>query len=174
VTRTSFCAVFLLSMISSPGEAASIPSRSIRDRAGKADRVVLADVLSSTVELPGGDPRKMFTLTRLSIVEHYKGNGLDEIEVIQLGGKSGLWERRVSGDAAFEVGETIIAFLRCPDARRPERCGLVGLGEGRLKVEKGPNRTRHVSIPSRDRSGFVRRSLEEVKVELRRRPESPR
>jgi hypothetical protein len=121
------CAVF----------ASSQMKRSIPERARASDRVVLADVLSARVELPDGNPRHMMTLTTLVVRERYKGGGPDRIEVRQLGGKSGLWETHVAGDAVPRPGETAILFLHCTDATAPERCSMVGLGQGKLGVERG-------------------------------------
>jgi hypothetical protein len=114
--------------------ASSQVHQSLADRARESDRVVLAEVLATRVEVPAEGPRRMRTVTTLLVRERYKGDSPERLEVVQLGGKSGLWESRVAGDAAFAPGETAVLFLKCGEATR---CNLVGLGQGKLKLEGG-------------------------------------
>ena len=123
--------------------ATSIVERPLAERARSADRVVLAQVLESKTvvtemvppRVEGGRPTpRMVTVTRLAVGEDYRGSGPSQIEVVQLGGRFGLWEAHVPGDATFEAGETAILLLRCRDAASPGRCTLVNLGEGKLQV----------------------------------------
>ena len=113
--------------------ASSLTPRSLPERARIADRVVVAQVLSTRTEVPGGDVRKMLTHTEVVVGDVLKGPAgaaLDRITITQLGGRSGLWESHVPGDATFRPGETALLLLKCSEA--PNRCGLVGLAEGKV------------------------------------------
>ena len=108
----------------------------LAERVHKADRIAVVQVLSSRTELYRGDVRKMLTHTEVVIGEVLKGPavqpGLDRLTITQLGGRHGLWESHVPGDATFHEGETALVLLRCSPT--PERCGLVGLGEGKVSL----------------------------------------
>jgi hypothetical protein len=95
----------------------------------RADRVGLADVVSTRTE---GEPPRLRTVTRLLITEGWKGQGPAAVELEQLGGESGGFRTQVAGDARFVPGEQALVFLRC----RGEvgRCTLLGLERGRLTV----------------------------------------
>jgi hypothetical protein len=128
-----------LSLVASCAVLASSQVRqSLADRARASDRVVLVEVMATRVDLPPEGPRRMTTVTTLLVRERYKGDAPERLELVQLGGKSGLWESHVAGDATFVAGETAIVFLKCPEA---SRCTLVGLGRGKL-----PLRDRQVEL----------------------------
>ena len=108
------------------------------ERARLADRIAIVQVLSSRTELLGGDVRKMVTHTEVVVGDVLKGPqgpGLDRITITQLGGRYGLWESHLPGDATFAPGETALVLLKCSST--PHRCGLVRLGEGTVKVIGG-------------------------------------
>ncbi len=114
--------------------ATSISPHSLADRAREADRVVLAQVVATQTVLENGDPKRMKTFTDVVIGDSYKGEGPDHLQVVQLGGKSGLWEAHIPGDAQLDVGETALLFLKCS---QPTRCYLVALGAGALRMVDG-------------------------------------
>jgi hypothetical protein len=114
--------------------ATSIAVHSLADRAQEAQRVVLVQVTSTQTVLEDGDPRRMKTVTEVTVGQSFKGEGPAHLQVIQLGGKSGLWESHIPGDAVFEPGETALVFLRCS---QPTRCYLVALGAGALRMVDG-------------------------------------
>lgn len=121
-------------LLSASALATRPPELPIPERAARAQRIVLADVVSARVEVPDGNYRRMITVTTVAVREHLKGQGPERIQVLQAGGKSGPWESRVPGDATLQPGETALLFLNCRDAARPELCNLSGLGEGKLAV----------------------------------------
>jgi len=143
--------------------ASSHVARSLAERAKDADRVVLAQVIDSSVRVPGGDVRQMTTVTTLAVREHYKGAPAERLEVVQLGGTYGLWETRFAGDAVFDPGETVLVFLRCRDPSVPQRCNLVDLGAGKLRVEFQGARQ---AVDDRGRQ----RALESIVDEVRQAP----
>jgi hypothetical protein len=114
--------------------ATSITPHSLAERARESDRVVLAQVVGTRTVLENDDPRRMKTISDLVIGEGYKGEGPDHVQLVQLGGKSGLWESHIPGDARLEVGETAVLFLKCS---QPTRCYLVALGAGALRMIDG-------------------------------------
>ena len=125
--RTAFLAALVF--------GSSVTPRPLPERAKLADRVVVVQVLSTRTELLGGDVRKMVTLTDVVVGDVLKGPsgpGLDRITITQLGGRHGLWESHVPGDATFAPGETALVLLKCSTG--PSRCGVVGLGEGKVKL----------------------------------------
>jgi hypothetical protein len=108
--------------------------RPLKERAKLADRVVVVQVVSSRTEVRDGDPKKgMFTHTEVLVGETLKGPsgpGFERLTITQLGGKWGLWEAHVPGDATFMAGETALVLLKCSPT--PSTCGLVGLSEGKV------------------------------------------
>ena len=114
--------------------ASSQIRQSLADRARASDRVLLAEVLAARVEMPAEGVRRMTTVTTLLVRERYKGDAPERLEVVQLGGQSGLWESHVAGDATFTPGESAVVFLKCAEAAR---CTLVGLGQGKLPLREG-------------------------------------
>lgn len=115
--------------------ASGVTPRPITERAKMADRVVVAQVLSTRTELINGDVRRMVTYTDVlvgDVVKGPSGPGLDRITITQLGGRHGLWEAHVPGDATFAPGETALLLLKCSTG--PNRCGLVALSEGKVKL----------------------------------------
>lgn len=117
-----------------PAQATSAVPMSVEDRSRLAERVVLAQVLSTHTVVNDGDPRSMRTVTRVVVGEDWKGAGPSELDVEQLGGAWGLWQARIPGDARFQRGETVVLWLRCTAA---DRCRLLRLGEGKATVEGG-------------------------------------
>lgn len=114
--------------------AASIVPHSLAERAAASDRVALVQVLSRETVIEGGDVRRMRTVSKLAVARSYKGSGPDYIQIVQQGGKSGLWEAHVPGDATLEPGQTALVFLRCPEV---SSCSLVALGAGALPMDDG-------------------------------------
>lgn len=127
-------AVAALLVIAAPssGDSTTLTSdASLFERALRSERIVLAQVASSRTVVQNGDPRTMRTVTELVVGQTLKGSHLDAVTLVQLGGRWGLWESHVAGDAVFAPGETVIALLHC---RGTAVCMLDALGEGRIKV----------------------------------------
>ena len=131
--------LWFLALAPSVALAASIVDRPLRERAAGADRVALVQVLASRTLVPLGDLKKMRTVTRVQVGEDLKGKGPSQIEITQLGGRFGLWESHVAGDATFAPGETAVLLLRC--APRPvngwAQCALLGLKGGKVPFVAG-------------------------------------
>ena len=124
-----------LALVAAVVFGSSVTPRPLTERARLSDRVVVVQVMSSRTEIINGDVRRMVTLTDVVVGDVLKGPsgpGLDRITVTQLGGRHGLWEAHVPGDATFAPGETALLLLKCSTG--PGRCGLVALGEGKVKI----------------------------------------
>jgi hypothetical protein len=148
----------LLLVVPAVALATSIIPHSLAERAREADRVVLVQVLSSQTVVENGDPRRMKTFTDLVVGQSFKGEGPQRIQLVQLGGKSGLWESHVPGDAQLEVGETALVFLRCS---QPNRCALVAFGAGALRMVEG-----QLLVPDLGTQTFRRQTLAQVVAQL--------
>jgi hypothetical protein len=158
-----------------PGVAlgTTMPPQTIAELTRAADRVVLARVRDQQVRVPEGNVRQMTTISKLEVVEEYRGKGARELELVQLGGKSGPWESHLAGDAKVTAGETALFFLRCPDPKVATRCLLVGLSAGKHTILSGAEGRREVQLGAQVKGGPVRRPLEEVIDEIRRAVPSP-
>lgn len=121
-------------LVATPVFATSALPMSLAERTRLSNRVVLAQVVSTQTVVNDGDPRSMRTVTQVRVGEAWKGDGPAQLEVEQLGGRWGLWESHVPGDAQFTAGETVVLWLRCP---AQGACRLVRLGEGKARVEGG-------------------------------------
>jgi hypothetical protein len=151
----------------------SLPPQTIEELVRLSDRIVLARVRDQRVNVPGGNVRQMTTISQLEVLEDYRGQGPRALELVQLGGKSGLWESRLPGDAKITVGETALMFLRCQDPKAVERCVLVGLEAGKNTVTAGEQGQRQVQLSARVKGGPAQRPLTEVIDEIRRAAQPP-
>jgi hypothetical protein len=160
--RRTLLAAFLLG--AAVASASTPVPMSVSDRTHQSDRVVLADVVDTAVEVPNGDVRHMLTVTTLAVREDLKGSGPDRVHLVQLGGKSGDWELRVADDAHFQRGETVVAFLRCREPAHADRCTLLGLAQGKVAIIPGAGG--HDALVPRE-AMQERRTLESVVDEIR-------
>jgi hypothetical protein len=151
--------VGLLLLIPAVALAASITPHTIAQRAAEADRVVLVQVLSRETVLQDNDPRRMRTISQLAIAESYKGEGSMHVQLVQLGGKSGLYESHVPGDARLEVGTTALVFLKCG---QPNVCSLVALGAGALRMVDGK-----LLVPDLKTNTYSKQTLADVVAQVR-------
>ena len=151
----------------------SVPPQSLAELVRLSDRIVLARVVDQRVNVPQGNVRQMTTISRLEVLEEYRGQGPRALELVQLGGRSGLWESHLAGDATLTAGETALMFLRCPDPQAAEQCVLVGLSAGKQTVTSGAEGRREVQLPAQVKGGPVRRPLDEVLEEIRRASSPP-
>lgn len=113
--------------------ASTIIPHTLADRAQISDRVVLAQVLGSRVEMRAGDPRSMRTVVTVAVGKDVKGRGESYLTVTQIGGDLDGWSIHIPGDAELRTGEVALLFLTC--GRSTADCGLVALGEGKIAVD---------------------------------------
>ncbi|MFT3835418.1 MAG: hypothetical protein QM723_00275 [Myxococcaceae bacterium] len=122
----------LLACAGTAALASSMVPRSLDERARMADRVVFAQVVSSRTENQGtAEKPKLVTYHHVLIGQDIRGTGPAELDVLQIGGKWGLWEQHVTEDAKFVTGETAVMLLKClPQGA----CRLAGLADAKLSV----------------------------------------
>lgn len=107
--------------------------RSLDDRARMADRVVFAQVVSSRTENQGtAEKPRLVSYHHVVVGQDIRGAGPAELDIVQIGGKWGLWEQHVSEDAIFAPGETAVMLLNC---RPAGGCRLAGLADAKLSVK---------------------------------------
>ena len=150
--------VGLLLLVPAVALGTSITPHTLAQRAAASDRVALVQVLSRETVVQDGDPRKMMTVSRLAVAESFKGEGGPHVQLMQLGGKSGLYESHVPGDAQLEVGSTALVFLRCQPANV---CFLVALGAGALRMVDG-----QLLVPDLKTNTFSKQTLASVVAQL--------
>ncbi|MEN9797941.1 MAG: hypothetical protein RL653_1637 [Pseudomonadota bacterium] len=97
-----------------------------------SDAVVRCKVVSSSSRW-SRDGRRILTEVRLEVVETIAGEAGRELQVVQPGGVVGDIGQKVDGLAAFEPGEEAVLFLE----RRGAVHGVVGMAQGKWRVEKG-------------------------------------
>jgi hypothetical protein len=172
---TSLRLLGLLLVLGLPALArgSSQPPQSLAELTDQSERIVLARVVDQRVNVPNGNVKQMTTISRLEVLEEYRGKGPRALELVQLGGRSGPWESHLVGDAKLTAGEVALMFLRCPDPKAVERCVLVGQGAGKHTVTAGAQGRREVQLTAQVKGGPVRRPLDEVIDEIRRATPPP-
>ncbi len=148
----------LLLFVSAAALATSITPHTLAQRAAEADRIALVQVVSKQTVLENDDPRRMKTLSTLAVAQSYKGEGALHVQLVQRGGKSGLYEAHIPGDAQLEVGATALVFLKCP---QPNICSLVALGAGALRMVDG-----QLWVPDLKTLTYSRQTLAAVVAQL--------
>jgi hypothetical protein len=108
---------------------------SIADLTRKAEWVVQGKVVRKTALLD--EAGTIYTRIELQVLEVWKGQVMDSpLIVVQGGGRVGNRETLVSGQANYQIGEEIVAFLM-PNARG--QAVTIGLAQGKFLVSKDPD-----------------------------------
>jgi len=152
---------------------ATVVPLSRAELAARSDTVVRARVLDQA-SLRSQKSGRILTVSRLQVLESYKGAAQKMLALEQLGGTLDGMTLVVPGDARVERGEEAVFFLRCAGK---ERCYLTGLGLGKFSVRTGRDGKRLAMRELRglnDTSGRVLPDdslpLEVLERELRSRP----
>jgi hypothetical protein len=129
-----------------PAPASTVPYRTDGDLVALASRVVHGRVLSVTTET--AENFRIYTVTRLAVLEDLTGVDEAIIEVRELGGRNGIDEMFIAGAPAYFVGQEVLLLLeRGPRGLRtvalsfsafhvvPE--GLVGVEAGVVRFAAG-------------------------------------
>jgi hypothetical protein len=141
--------------------------------AARSDAVVRARVLAQAC-VRSQKSGRILTVSRLAVLESYKGAPPPVVELEQMGGTLDGMTLVVPGDARLAPDEEVVLFLRC--AAR-ERCHIFGLGLGKYGLLPGAGGKK---IARRSLAGLVDGSgralpddqlpLGELERELRSRP----
>jgi hypothetical protein len=173
MTSLRLLALLLVQSLPALTWGSTLPPQTLAELTGQSDRIVLVRVVDQRVNVPQGNVRQMTTISRLEVLEEYRGQGPRALELVQLGGRSGLWESHLVGDAKLTAGETALVFLRCPDPKAVERCALVGQGAGKHTVTAGAQGRREVQLTAQVKGGPAQKPLTEVLDEIRRATPPP-
>jgi len=115
---------------------------SMGDLAAQSQRVVRADVVARYVLPHRGDRGEIYTRIELRVRTYLLGDGPREITVQQLGGQIGDIQMVISGNANFEVGQEVIAYLDYEPSL--DLHYVIGLAQGLFVIDStGPTPTVH-------------------------------
>jgi hypothetical protein len=133
-------------------QATQILLMDLSDLAAEADRIVVAEVLSTRSEWNRAHTR-ISTRIEISVSESWKGAAPAgrRIVIVQPGGSVGDIEMRVHGVPAFEQGERAVLFLR---DLAPSGVAVVGMAQGKRVLRFEAATQRWVVEPT-DRSAAV-------------------
>lgn len=89
------------------------------------------------------DRQRIVTDTEIAVSQAVKGEVQKTIVVMQPGGEVGDLGQKVAGVALFTPGEEVVVFLE----RRGERYFVVGLGQGKYKVQRSSDGKAAYAVP---------------------------
>ena len=92
-----------------PAAASTVPYRTDGDLVALASRVVHGRVLSVRTE--PGDSNRIYTVTRVAVLEDLTGVDESIVEVRELGGRIGIDEMFVAGTPGYVVGQEVLLLL---------------------------------------------------------------
>jgi len=127
---SSVCA----SLLAAPLAATQFAPMSIEEIAAAADVIVQGAVVSKTCARD--DAGRIFTKVELAVSETWKGQAVTNLSIFQSGGILGEEGAMIPGQADYEIGEEVVAFLVLN--HRGEAITL-GLAHGKFHVWKDPN-----------------------------------
>ena len=107
------------------------------DLVGRADRIVVADVVNVTCAWDRAH-RTILSTIELAVGESWKGSvgPTRRLSIVQVGGQVDGVEMTVVGQATFVPSERVVLFLRGSE----DRAGVVGLGQGKRSLHFDPAR----------------------------------
>ena len=99
----------LVGLIAAPAHASTVPYRTDGDLVALSSRVVHGRVLSVTTER--AENHRIYTVTRLAVIEDLTGVDQSVVEVRELGGRIGDDEMFVAGMPGYAAGQDVLLFL---------------------------------------------------------------
>lgn len=108
----------------------------------QSDAVVLGQVTRVESRFTS-DRQRIVTDTEIAVSQAVKGEVQKTIVVMQPGGEVGDVGQKVAGVALFTPGEEVVVFLE----RRGERYFVVGLGQGKYKVQRSSDGKAAYAVP---------------------------
>jgi hypothetical protein len=133
----------LLLLLSLPALATTMISLDVPSMAKSADAIVQGTVTSLQPRWTQ-DHHRIITDVRIEVTEAIKGAPPKTLVVMQPGGVVGDVGQRVAGTAQFEAGEEVVLFL---EKRGAERFAIVGMSQGKFRVERSSDGTAAFVIP---------------------------
>jgi hypothetical protein len=98
----------LVGALANPAGATTIPYRTDGELVALADRVVHGRVVSVTTE---SSARRIYTVTRVAVLEDFTGVNEAVVEIRELGGRVGHEEMWIPGAPRFLVGQEVLVLL---------------------------------------------------------------
>ncbi|MGA9524994.1 MAG: hypothetical protein WBV82_26280 [Myxococcaceae bacterium] len=165
--RAFHCALGVLVCVASAGaHAASYVDRPLEQRIARAERVVVARVVSTRVERGGTDRPRLMTVVGLEVEETLKGAPVKSITLRQLGGSAEGWSVELPGAPTFEPNERAVFLLRCEPTEAGKEvaaCTLAGLRDAKLPVVMSQGRA-DVLVPQVASPRMERMTLEAIRT----------
>jgi hypothetical protein len=142
----------MLLLLPGPAAASLALALELPELAGRADRVVIAQVTAVVTEWDSAH-RTIVSRVELAVEEALKGDvpANRRLRLVQVGGQVGEVVMRVSGQPGFVVGERAVLFLEGP----ADGCHLTGLGQGKRPLRFDRQQGRWMAEPG-DGSAAVR------------------
>jgi len=124
--------VLALPVLTDLAQATQLLYRSPQDLAQEATLVFRGRV-ESTESYWNAQHTKIFTRTRVSVDETYKGSAGPAVDIVQLGGVVGTVKVTVQGALQWKPGEEVLVFAEAYDAGAYQ---VAGFSQGRFRVER--------------------------------------
>jgi hypothetical protein len=156
MTRLRSLALGLTAMlVPSQATASLVQSLNLAELTARADRIVVAEVLSSKSDWDSSH-RTIRTRIEIRVEVAWKGSVApgDHIVIVQSGGSVGNIEMRVHGMPGFVIGEKAVLFLAGQATAR-----VVGMSQGKRSVRWDGTAKRWVA-ESPEHSAVVRRDTQ--------------
>jgi hypothetical protein len=102
-------AALAVALTAGPAVASTVPYRTDGDLVALATRVVHGRVLSVTTEAAAN--HRIYTVTRLAVIEDLTGVDEAVVEVRELGGRNGIDEMFIAGTPGYVVGQEVLLLL---------------------------------------------------------------
>src|SRR5689334_6583316 len=109
LARCLSIAAGVLGLIAAPADASTVPYRTDGDLVALSSRVVHGRVLSVTTER--AENHRIYTVTRLAVIEDLTGVDESVVEIRELGGRVGDDEMFVAGMPGYAAGQEVLLFL---------------------------------------------------------------
>lgn len=131
-TALLICMLLLLAGLAALAYATQIAYRSPQDL-GEQSTLVVRGRVQGVESYWNPKHTKIFTRTRISVDETYKGDARPVIDLVQMGGIVGNVKVTVQGALQWRVGEEVLLFVEPYDAASYR---LSGFSQGKFTIER--------------------------------------
>jgi hypothetical protein len=135
LTSVSFVIAFAL-LLSPLAQSTTLAPLSLAQLTSSAANVVHAECTDNRAMWRDGE---IWTVTSFRVLENWKGNSAQEIQVWMIGGREGTVTSYVPGAPRFRAGEETVLFLE--PARSGALAGTLSItawGEGTFRIRRDP------------------------------------
>lgn len=136
LTSVSFVIAFAL-LLSPLAQSTTLAPLSLVQLTSSAANVVHAECTGNRTLWRNGE---IWTVTSFRVLENWKGNSPQEIQVWMIGGRAGPVTSYVPGAPRFRIGEETVLFLE-PAASRSfgSVLSITAWGEGTFRIRRDPH-----------------------------------